>query len=112
MHYIKNLIPEHIISLNKFCYTNKEGGTGLSDSSFDGDEKWSGESARFFIVRQWDDYECGQRGWAMPDQSNKDLMDYLKRNAKEGVPDPDDLDAWNEENGVYIIFWSEFDIIK
>jgi len=80
------------IVLKEFAFYNKGGGTGLSN--WDHDERFVGE-ATAIITKEWEDYECGQRGWAIAHPSDKNLADYLKRNA-----------------GKKIIYWSEFDIIK
>ena len=76
------------------------------------DEKFK-STADVIITKIWEDYECGTRGWAKPDPSNKDLIKYLKRNAKLGSPDAtsNDVHAWLDTNE-YVIFWSEFDILK
>jgi hypothetical protein len=98
-----------VITLTKFAYINTYGGTGMTDWEYD--EKWYGEPVKAIVIKEWDDYECGQRGWALPDQNNKELIKYMKRNCKEGSPDEFDIDKWNEESGVYIILWSEFDTL-
>jgi hypothetical protein len=105
-------VPEvgDIIIIKSFSFTSKEGGTGISD--WDHDEKWN-RPAKFAVVKEWEDSECGQRGWAIPDQTDEELMAYMRRNVKEGKPKISISNpfAWKNENGVYIIFWSEFDII-
>jgi hypothetical protein len=88
------------ITLKAFCYTNKVGGTNESDSSFN--EKYPSQiKAR--IVKEWNDYECGQRGWAVPDWNDKKLIAYLTRNAKKGD---------HNTTGEFMLYWSEFDIIN
>jgi hypothetical protein len=79
------------IVLKSFCFSNKAGGTGMSDSKWD--EIFVG-NAQAIVTKEWEDYECGQRGWATPHPSDKNLIEYLKRNA-----------------GKQVIYWSEFDII-
>jgi hypothetical protein len=78
------------IVLKSFCFSNIGGGTGLSN--WDHDERFVGK-ATAIVTKEWEDYECGQRGWAKPDPSDKKLIEYLKRNA-----------------GKQILYWSEFDI--
>jgi hypothetical protein len=92
-------IPEvgDIITLKSFAFTGKEGGTGMSNWSHD--EQWTNKLSKFAIVKEWEDSECGQRGWAIPDQTDKALMDYIQRNVKKN------------KNGEYIVYWSEFDIL-
>ena len=48
------------------------------------------------------------RDWAIPEQSDKDLMAYLQRNARKGQYD--DNMEW-KEGDCFIIYWSEFDVI-
>lgn len=85
-------VPEigDTIVLKSFAFTNKHGGTGLSDWEYD--EPFG--IAKVKVTKIWEDDECGQRGWGVPLYSEKELIDYLKRNAKNNT-----------------IFWSEFKII-
>ena len=92
-------VPEvgDTITLKKFAFDNKGGGTGMSDWSHD--EKYS-DVVQAKVTKEWNDYECGQRGWAIPDPKDKKLMEYLARNSK---PDA---------KGYFRIYWSEFDILN
>lgn len=81
------------IKLKEFCYDNKAGGTAMSN--WNHDEKYL-DPIKVVVTKEWDDYECGQRGWATPDIKDKKLIAYLERNAKRP----------------FVIYWSEFDIIK
>ena len=100
-------IPEvgDVITLKAFSFNNKEGVTGLTD--WDHNERYN-KPAKFAVVQQWYDYECGYRGWAIPEQSDKDLMAYLQRNARKGQYN-DNLE-W-KDGDCFIIYWSEFDVI-
>ena len=95
-------IPEvgDTITLKKFCYDNKAGGTAMSNWKYD--EKYS-DPIIVTVTKEWNDYECGQRGWAIPiihSLHNKKLMEYLERNCKK------------QSNQYFRIYWSEFDIIN
>jgi hypothetical protein len=101
------------ITISEFAYTNKSGGTGISkpfSKRFEGNEYFE-EPVEVMVIKKWDDYETGVRGWALPDQKNKKLMEFLKRNCKEGEPVSDDIDGWNHQSGEFVLYWSEFDII-
>lgn len=101
-------IPEvgDIITLKEFSFTNKDGGSGMSNWNWG--EKYL-PPVQVAVVKEWNDYETGQRGWALPRQDDKELMAYLQRNAAEGSYDGNM--KWKDEPGVFIIYWSEFDII-
>ncbi len=49
----------------RFCYTNKHGGTGLSDSTFEGDPVFPHAKipACCVITKLWHDYETGINTW-------------------------------------------------
>lgn len=91
-------VPEvgDLIVLKEFAFTNKYGGgTGMSKKF--GTTAWNPEYLKpvtVKVTKEWEDYECGQRGWATPLSSDKKLLAYLKENAKSTT-----------------IYWSEFDII-
>lgn len=74
-----------------FCFHNKSGGTGISDSDFN--EKYTGPTPIVQITKVWYDEECGYRCHAHP--VNKELMEYLQI-----VADP------NRQ----VVFVSEFDL--
>ena len=81
-----------LIVLKEFAFSGPRGGTGMSN--WDHDERFVG-NAHAVVTKEWEDYECGQRGWATPHPSDKNLIEYLNRNA-----------------GKQVIYWSEFDIIE
>jgi hypothetical protein len=80
-----------VITLKAFAFSNKGGGTGLSN--WEHDERFA-KPAKVLVTKEWQDEECGQRGWAIPIDDDKELNDYLNRNA-----------------GKKVVYWSEFDII-
>lgn len=96
-------IPEvgDIISLREFCYTNKYGGTDTNNTS----------NAKFKVIKVWDDYECGLRGWCTPLDGQGLLLDYLDKNAKKGVPVIAKGGIKYMDCDYYVCFFSEFDII-
>jgi len=96
------------IVLNRFAFTNKGEGTGLSDC--DWNEKYT-KPITVNVIKSWDDYECGIRGWAEVISNDKEIKDYLKRNVKEGHYDDTTDFNWVFVKGQYIIYWSEFDIL-
>jgi hypothetical protein len=87
-------IPEvgDVITLKAFAFSGKEGGTGLSN--WDHDEQFI-KPAKVLVTKEWQDEECGQRGWATPLESENDLIEYLDRNANKRI-----------------VYWSEFDILN
>jgi hypothetical protein len=85
------------IIVKSFCYKGKEGGISMTDWELD--ERYD-KPAEFIIVKIWHDYECGWRGHMLPNTTDKELMDYLRRNAKEC-----------EING-YVCYFSEHKIIE
>lgn len=103
-----------IIKLNKFCFVNKAGGTGLSDWQWN--EQFSGV-AEVKVTKMWYDYETGWKGWAEP--INSELKEYLQRNAKQ-EEDVKQHDLWDEDEYKFkpetiripanTIFWSQFDV--
>ena len=98
-----------VIELKAFSYSNKEGGTGMSD--WDHDEKFL-KPIKVKVTKEWEDYECGQRGWAqLWDEDDHELIAYLSRNARTGHPSHGTGLTWIDGND-YVIFWSEFAIIK
>jgi hypothetical protein len=94
-----------IIVLKSFSFINKHGGTGMSDSNFN--EKYT-KPVTVKITKEWNDYECGQRGHAIPYEDN-DLIKYLTRNAAQG--DYDKNFKLVHKKGLFKIYWSEFNII-
>lgn len=100
-----------VIVLKEFSFNNKAGGTGLSN--WEHNEKFNGTST-VRVIEEWNDYECGQRGKAFADPKDKNLIAYLKRNAKSGYYDIDENQnfKWVNKKNMYVIYWSEFDIVK
>lgn len=86
-------IPEvgDVVNVKSFGFTNKQGGTGLSD--WQHDERFV-EVARVEITKAWHDYECGWRYWAKP--LSPELIEYMKRNSST----PDKL------------YVSQFDVVR
>jgi hypothetical protein len=81
------------ITINKFAFTLKEGGTGMSDWIYN--EMFTPKTTVVEIIEFWHDYETGWRfiGKAV----DPVLQTYLARNAS-----PEDQR----------VFVSEFDIVK
>jgi hypothetical protein len=73
---IQELNVGEVITVKSFAFTNKNGGTGLSDWSHN--ERFSG-TATVRIVKRWDDEETGER--AISTAVSDDLNKYLDRNA-------------------------------
>jgi hypothetical protein len=73
---IQELNVGEVITVKSFAFTNKNGGTGLSDWSHN--ERFSG-TATVRIVKRWDDEETGER--AISTAVSDDLEKYLDRNA-------------------------------
>lgn len=108
------------ISVSEFNFTNLSGGTGDSkpfshNSRFQ--KEYFEEDVDIIITKVWNDYETGRRGWAIPDTGNKELMDFLKRNCKQGHNRIFDTglgyadSEWVDQKGEFILYWSEFDIV-
>jgi hypothetical protein len=70
-------IPEidDTVSLKEFSFTNKHGGTGMSDSEWN--EKFTGV-ASVRVIHAFYDYECGWRFWGTA--VSDDLIQYMDRN--------------------------------
>ena len=102
-------IPEvgDVIGLTSFCYTNIHGGTGLSN--WEHDEKYP-FAIQVKVTKEWEDYECGQRGWGEPDPNDTKLLEYLQRNAKQGYHNVFDSSLWIDSPNEFVIYWSEFNI--
>ena len=106
---IQELNVGETVKVKSFAFINKAGGTGLSEDGFTAIFKVT-------IIKRWDDYECGERGWAVP--ISKDLRDYLKENAMNGIPNlrRHELGHRNEpatdNSEVYVIFINEFDLVE
>ena len=104
------------ITVKSFAFTNKFGGTGMSAPFMERfrneDEEYFEEPIEVIVIKNWHDYETGVRGWAMPNQKNKKLMEFLERNCKEGEPIPGEINGWTAVPGQFIIYWSEHDIIS
>ena len=107
------------IRISEFNYTNKAGGTGQSHPfghRFD-DYEYFEKNIDVIITKIWDDYETGIKGWGKPDPKNKELMEYLERNCKEGHHVFFDSgkgyleSEWVDQEGEFVIFWSQWDII-
>jgi hypothetical protein len=80
------------IRFSEFAFTNKAGGTGLSNWEFN--EKFEG-IGEGIVVKAWHDYECGWRYHCIP--FSEKLCQYMERNA-----DP---------NGEMLVYVSEFDTV-
>lgn len=93
------------IVLKEFTYNNKGGGTGLSTM-----DPVYPEEIECQIIKKWHDYETGIRGWAYPVKEDKKLLEFLKENSAEGKYD-NNLE-WQDNIGEFVIYWSEFDVLK
>lgn len=78
------IIPEvgdqFALNFNKpygFSFTNKSGGTGMSNWKYD--PKFAGNEAIVKVKKVWYDDECGYRTICEP--VNDELINYLKTNA-------------------------------
>jgi len=100
-----------ILTVKEFSFTNKAGGTGLSDWKWN--EKFE-KPIKVEIVKVFDDYEIGRRGWAVPHPDEKELIAYLDRNAKKGIPsfNRDTNEITYEASDLYILFVGEFAIVE
>ena len=69
--------------------------------------------ANFKIIKNWEDYETGQRGWAVPDPKDEELLAYLERNARKGKPNHKikDPDRWINSKE-FTIFWRILDFME
>jgi len=81
-----------LITLKTFAFTNKSGGTGMS--TWKHDDRYFTKKVTVKVTKEWEDYECGQRGWAVPLPDDKELNEILNRYAKGKT-----------------LYWSEFDIM-
>jgi hypothetical protein len=92
-------VPEvgDTIILKEFAFDNKGGGTAMSN--WDHNEKYT-DQIEAVVTKEWTDYECGQRGWAIPNPRDRELMEYLERNSKR------------DSKKVFRLYWSEFDIVN
>ena len=94
-----------IVEVNFFCFTNKFGGTGLSD---DPSHKFKGK-AKLRITKVWDDYETGIKGWGEP--VSGDLRNFLLQNAAQTEIvhdfDPDNI----VKIPVNTVFWDEYAVL-
>ena len=90
------------VTVKRFAYTNKSGGTELVDMN-----------CRLAVVKSWEDYETGNNAWAMPNNTNTELMDFLNTNAKKGTPDynVDTYEVNYSDEDLFIVFVSEFDVV-
>jgi len=104
------------IAVKEFNYTNLSGGTGSSDPLFFGEG--FPKTAEIIITKIWDDYETGIRGWGAADPDDKELVTYLKKNCKQGHNRIFDTgkgyndSEWVDQEGEFIMYWSEWDIIN
>lgn len=101
---IQILNKDKITTVSEFYFTNKAGGTGSSNSEFC--EKWF-KPVKVKVIKCWDDYETGERGWAVPMDASPDFIRYLERNVKKGRPAGED--NW-EDTDEYVLFIDEFDV--
>lgn len=111
-----------IVAVDQFSYINKAGGTGLSSGHI---QIWKGSShdesfddiAWVELIKVWDDYECGERGWAVPmadvNANQKKLFEYLERNAQRGFP-VEGLEGPCRTDGsdTFVLFVGEFHIVE
>jgi len=97
----------NIVTIKRFEFTNKSGGTGMSDCEYN--EKYV-KPVKVKVIKSWHDYECGYRGHAVSEDA--ELLKYLKRNAKRGYNDLSD-EKLNKmiDDGQYRVYISEFDVI-
>ena len=99
-----------ILTVKKFSFSNKAGGTGLSDWKWN--EKFD-KPIKVEVIKVLNDYETGQQAWVISHPDEKELIAYLDRNARKGLPffnrDTDELTF--DASDVYVLFVSEFNII-
>jgi hypothetical protein len=84
---IMELIIGKVYSAKEFCYTNKNGGTGLSrpfSIRFKGEEYFE-HSIRVKVTKAWFDYEIGWRSLCVPENDQPELIEFLNRNAKNKI---------------------------
>jgi len=105
------IIPEvgDIITVKSFSFNNVYGGTGMSN--WDYDEKFT-FPATIKVIKEWEDDECGQRGWGIAVPTDKKLIEYLRRNAKPGHYGEDRDMNWVDKHDYFILYWSEFEIAE
>lgn len=106
------------IQVKEFNFTNLSGGTGSSDAWNRGEDERFNGVANLIITKVWNDYETGIKGWAMPDPKDKKLIEFLKRNCKQGyvkiseVPGQSYIDSeWIEEEGTFVVYWSQWYVV-
>lgn len=58
-----------------FGFSNKAGGTGMSNWEYN--ERYEGPNPIVRIIKSWHDYETGWRTWAVP--LNNEAIEYLKK---------------------------------
>lgn len=119
------------IIVKQFSFTDKVGGIRLNSlglkidnkrlsdtglSRWDYDEMFD-KPISVTVVKRWDDNETGERSWCIPDETNKELMDYLERNAGKGCSDfylshngEDELTTSLKDK--FILYIGEFDLLK
>jgi hypothetical protein len=85
-----------IISLKQFSFLNKEGLTARSNWRYN---EVFPATAKFTVLSVDDEQGIGSHGECSPDLSNDKLMDYLHHLAKQ------------EDDGTFICYWHESDII-
>lgn len=87
-----------LVKINKFYYTNLQGGTEFIEIR---------PAIEVKIVKIWEDYETGIRCWGQI--LNTQIVEHLK--IKRGEPNPGNLDGWIISEK-YIVYFSEFDLVK
>ena len=103
------------ISVTEFAFTNIHGGTGMSNWGHD--EKFEG-IANLIVTKVWDDYETGIKGWGEVNPKEKKLIEYLKRNCKQGYNKEIDNGksytemVWVDVPGRFVVYWSQWNIVK
>jgi len=104
------MLVGEIITVTTFAFTNKAGGTGLSNWKWD--EKFE-KPIKVKVIKSFHDYETGQRMWAVPVPEETELLAYLDRNAKKGLPivqhEPD-FNITYDDSDYYVLFVGQFDI--
>ncbi len=103
---MKNNVGDEI-SFDFFCYINKYGGTGLSESSTEKIE--FKHIAHGVITKAWEGHECGERYWVKPTDDQPELFEFLDKVASKLTPVGDTLEMELSEE--YVLFVGEFDIL-
>jgi len=97
------------VTLKSFCYINKFGGTGLSNSSVE--DVCYTKPVKAEIIKTWDDIETGERYWLSPDKNDKEFQAFLDKVAMKAIPDMNNLEDPYIPVDFYLILAGEFDLI-